>query len=319
MASTIRQRRIEIETEPVTNETPLLRRLHYYHELDEWQQDNHFIKSGYVKSTNSFKASFKSLFYLHNESVNIWSHLIPSSISFWLILYYVNFQLIQYGNYLGIWEKFNFIQFGLAVTFCMFMSSTFHCVKSHSHKICKFGNQLDYFGIIILITCSLVSIILFSYYDHFIYKTLFTSITLILGTICTVLTLDPKFATNHYRPFRSGMFILFGLSGVLPILNSVYMFGFQITRERSGLIWLILEGVFYISGALLYAMRVPERFTHIDESEEELLNDPKAGMFDIFGHSHQIFHVFVVIAAYCHWRALIECYHYLHKVILPNM
>ena len=48
----------------------------------------------------------------------------------------------------------------------MFMSSTFHCIKAHSHPVSKFGNQLDYFGIVILITCSLISIILFAYYDY---------------------------------------------------------------------------------------------------------------------------------------------------------
>lgn len=314
-----RQKVDNSQTSTELESTPLLKRLHYYHELDEWQQDNHFIKSGYVKQTNSYKECFKSLTYLHNESVNIYSHLLPLSISFWVILYYINYILPKYNNYLGVWEKLNFLQFGLACTFCMFMSSTFHCIKAHSHPVSKFGNQLDYFGIVILITCSLISIILFAYYDYPWYRNIFVGLSLFFGTVCTVLTLDRKFSTNEYRPFRSFMFILFGLSGALPIVNSMYMFGFEITRQKAGVEWLILEGVFYIGGAVLYAARVPERFTHVEDDEHTLLNNPLSGTFDIFGHSHQIFHVMVVIAAFCHWKGLVQSYHYLHLQTLPNL
>ncbi|CAK9438422.1 uncharacterized protein LODBEIA_P26460 [Lodderomyces beijingensis] len=299
-------------TTPLTGPDPAARRLAFYHELDKWQQDNHFIKSGYVKETSSYWASFKSLGYLHNETVNIYSHLLPSSISFWVILYYINFRLTMYDNYLGIWEKLNFLQFALACTFCLFMSSIFHCMKSHSHKVSRFGNQLDYFGIIILISSSLISIILFAYYDFPLQKWVFIALTLVFGTTCTVFTLHPEFSKNYYRPFRSAMFILFGLSGVLPVANAIRMFGFETTKARCGMVWLILEGVFYILGAVLYAMRFPESLGHLDS--EEYLFSP--GRFDIFGHSHQIFHVLVVVAAFCHWKALVECYHYLHQSIL---
>lgn len=40
-----RQKLDNSQTSTELESTPLLKRLHYYHELDEWQQDNHFIKS----------------------------------------------------------------------------------------------------------------------------------------------------------------------------------------------------------------------------------------------------------------------------------
>lgn len=98
-----RQKVDNSQTSTELESTPLLKRLHYYHELDEWQQDNHFIKSGYVKQTNSYKECFKSLTYLHNESVNIYSHLLPLSISFWVILYYI-ILIISYLNMIIILE-----------------------------------------------------------------------------------------------------------------------------------------------------------------------------------------------------------------------
>ena len=45
-------------------------------ELSPWQQDNHFIQSGYRAQSNSYIKSWKSLGYLHNETVNIYTHLV---------------------------------------------------------------------------------------------------------------------------------------------------------------------------------------------------------------------------------------------------
>lgn len=45
-------------------------------------------------------------------------------------------------------------------------------------------------------------------------------------------------------------------------------------------------------GALLYACRIPERFC--------------PGKFDIFFHSHQVFHFLVVVAAFTHFHVLVE-------------
>lgn len=290
-------------------------RLYYYHELDEWQQDNHFIKSAYVKETNSYLDCFKSLTYLHNETVNIYSHLVPAIFGAIFVMYFVNWKLNEYDNYLGFWERANFLMFGGAASFCMFLSALFHSLKSHSLKVCKFGNQCDYFGIIILITCSLISIMLFAFHDVPYWRNGFIGLFLLLGGICSKVTFDKKFSTPLYRPFRSMMFILFGLSGALPVIAAVKLFGYHDAVERSNAAWLVLEGIFYITGACLYAMRLPERLTHKEE-HLDILNKPIIGRFDVFGNSHQIFHVMVVIAAYCHWRALEGCYHYLHVRVL---
>lgn len=42
----------------------------------EFLKDNEYIKHGYRIGFDSSKKVFGSLFILHNESVNIWSHLL---------------------------------------------------------------------------------------------------------------------------------------------------------------------------------------------------------------------------------------------------
>ena len=39
-------------------------------------KDNEYIEKGYRLNFSSTRKIFKSLFMVHNESVNVWSHLI---------------------------------------------------------------------------------------------------------------------------------------------------------------------------------------------------------------------------------------------------
>ena len=44
--------------------------------VPEWLKDNQYLKQGYRPSTNSFRDCLKSVFRWHNETGNIWTHLI---------------------------------------------------------------------------------------------------------------------------------------------------------------------------------------------------------------------------------------------------
>lgn len=66
--------------------------LRSFHEAPSYQQDNHFIVSGYRGELNSFKRCFDSLWYLHNETgirnpfsnANLSKHMVSSSRCSWL-------------------------------------------------------------------------------------------------------------------------------------------------------------------------------------------------------------------------------------------
>ncbi|KAL8897859.1 MAG: hypothetical protein Q9207_006988 [Kuettlingeria erythrocarpa] len=53
--------------------------LRKWDDIPSWQQDNEYILSGYRESTGSFARSFRSLLYVHNETVNIYSHLLAAA------------------------------------------------------------------------------------------------------------------------------------------------------------------------------------------------------------------------------------------------
>lgn len=286
---------------PNQNVQKNIQHLHYYYQLDKWQQDNHYIRSGYVKETRSYYECIRSLGYLHNETVNIFTHMLPAIFSVVFFSFYVD-TLLDHDQAVW-WVKPSFMLYGIGLSTCLYLSALFHLFKSHSLRVCKLGNQCDYFGIVMLITGSLMSVMPFIFYEESNFKIGFIILFLFLGSICTVVTFDSKFSTPQYRPFRSMMFILFGLSGILPVIAAVHLYGSEDAIRRSGAIWLVGEGFFYIFGACLYALRLPEKWVYDENDDEEL-----AGKFDIFGSLHQIFHVMVIIAAYCHWRGLFDSY-----------
>ncbi|KAK8106532.1 hypothetical protein PG999_009891 [Apiospora kogelbergensis] len=55
-------------------------RLLLFHKIPSWQQDNEYILSCYRPTSGSVWRSLTSLFYLHNQTVNAYSHLIGAAV-----------------------------------------------------------------------------------------------------------------------------------------------------------------------------------------------------------------------------------------------
>ena len=58
----------------------------------------------------------------------------------------------------------------------------------------------------------------------------------------------------------SGLFIALGLTGVVPAAHFVTEYGLYLALNECGMCWLLLMAALYISGALLYAGRIPEKY-----------------------------------------------------------
>lgn len=133
-----------------------------WHELPSWQQDNHYIRSGYRPASNSFRKSAKSLGYLHNETVNIYTHLIGSvaALITGLILYRILGPRYETAT---LEDVFVFGCYFLGAILCLGMSATYHTISNHSPEVSSFGNKLDYLGIVFLIWGSFIPIIYYGF------------------------------------------------------------------------------------------------------------------------------------------------------------
>ena len=51
-----------------------------WNQLHSWQQDNEYILTHYRQASQSFTSSLSSVFAIHNETINIWSHGVGAAI-----------------------------------------------------------------------------------------------------------------------------------------------------------------------------------------------------------------------------------------------
>lgn len=125
----------------------------------------------------------------------------------------------------------------------------------------------------------------------------------VLAVLCVITTLSPDFRTPKWRSFRSAMYAGFGVSFIIPIIHSVALYGFEIQSMRMSLDWMALMAGFNLTGAFLYAMRIPEKWS--------------PHTFDLFGSSHQILHFMVIFAGVAHLFGLLRAFDYVHSMPTP--
>lgn len=119
-----------------------------FDELPDWHQDNHFILHGYRTVSNSVRLSWESWFYLHNETVNIFSHLIPAIYFLAAEGLITRFFAVHYPEGTR-GDRIIFAFFFLTVTICFALSTTYHTLMNHSDHVSHLWLRIDFVGIIL--------------------------------------------------------------------------------------------------------------------------------------------------------------------------
>ncbi|GAA5860768.1 hypothetical protein JCM5353_003115 [Sporobolomyces roseus] len=291
-------------------------------DLEEWQRDNSYIRSGYRKLTNSYWKALKTIPHWHNESVNIWSHLIGSFLAIFTLAYLLldtspstsltkhrqgwsapfaglpypfphpKQPSVDYADTLG------FAIFLISAATCLGFSALFHTFMAHSMEVAHWWNRLDYIGIVILISGTFVPATHYGFFCDPHLRNLYIGLIYTASAATIYVVISPNARTPAFRRIRTWLFISLGLSAVLPVGHAIHRYGLEAASANIALFWLALGGAFYIVGALLYAERTPERFS--------------PGRFDFFGSSHQIFHILICLAAWSHFTCITEGFRYHH-------
>lgn len=142
-----------------------------------------------------------------------------------------------------------------------------------------------------MIVTSFVPSIYYIFLCSFAARVIYISGIAVLGFATLVLSLANRFQTIQWRTTRATCFSLLGAVGVIPWAHVL------IAHPYHEVVWTVMildamMGGAYLIGASFYATRVPERFF--------------PGKFDIFFHSHQLFHMCVVLGAYLHYLGVLE-------------
>ncbi|KAF9614360.1 hypothetical protein IFM89_018113 [Coptis chinensis] len=309
-----------------------VKRLLKYEALPDYMKDNEFILDHY-RCEWPLKHAFLSVFSLHNETLNVWTHLGGFMVFFILtVLSFMEtttseFQGFSFGFFFSRshlaplmmpnnsalsqdlkvthgqqvlifdtkrvsgkeeiprWPCFVFVVGAMG---CLVCSSLSHLLACHSRRFNLFFWRLDYAGISLMIVSSFVPPIYYAFYCHPNFRSLYLTSITVLGIFAIITLLAPGLSTARFRYFRASLFLAMGFSGVIPATHAVVLHWGHKPIFIS-LAYELVMAVFYATGVGFYVSRIPERW--------------KPGAFDIAGHSHQIFHVFVVAGALTHYAA----------------
>ena len=190
-----------------------------------WQRQQYILR-GY-RIGLSMKETFLSLFVLHNETVNVWTHLVGS-------LYFLCTLVVEgplpasynilpsmeadyQGKTLPTWPLSVFI---LSASMCMGLSAIFHLLLNYDYKTNQIVSSLDYAGISLLIAGSFFPVLGYGFCNNDTRKVYLSGLTILTLFTITFALYDWEnkvFKGDRARwyRFRNFSFAAQGIYGVV--------------------------------------------------------------------------------------------------------
>ena len=261
--------------------------------IPAWLRDNDYILTGHPMPTHSYRKSFRLWRCLHMETMNIWTHFLGSAAfaATGLFLYQ---RLSDLRPTVG-----DVLAFGASISsaaICFGLSATFHTLRSHSYHVHHFWGKMDILGICVLALGGGVSATYYAGASSSTLQKAYWALSLCSSSAAAVTLFETGGGGSKMRSLRGGVFSLLALSAMLPVFQGVLSYGWQEACYRFGAHWFLAEAMSLLIGVGAFVVRLPERFS--------------PGTFDIWGHSHQIFHICAVVGTACHILALVTGFHH---------
>ncbi|KAJ6627447.1 HlyIII-domain-containing protein [Mycena sp. CBHHK59/15] len=281
--------------------------LQKYSDLPAWRQDNPAILTGYRKETDSWSGIIDGLWVWHNETINIWSHLLGAlSIVgfFWLCNVGTSWEWIASNPLLSSARTVTWCDRGgmgiflLGALMCFGCSTAFHASTCHSQSVVRYMNRVDYLGILVLGTVNFFPSFHYAFFCDPHLRNLYIFSMTLSGLVGIYLVCAPTYASPAYRRMRTYTFFTLGVVALAPFVHCFVRYGIDQAAKSLSTRWIVIEIVAYVGGALLYSERCPECLA--------------PGKFDIIGASHQIFHVCSLVAVLTHYLAISDGFRYWH-------
>jgi len=239
-----------------------------------------YVDDGYLLQNKPLSYYMGAIFTYNYEMMNVWTSIIPMFYFIYMLLnFYKELDLVKTWPLLAV-------TFGsISVELFSGFAHMFHSRSINWHNNCFL---MDYFGIMVFASSSTVANFFASaslqHYNWLKSRNLFILVmNSFLGFLCMAITqmeVGPLFTLKLKRILKVGVNLFGYLYGMWPIFS----------RIQEGVIlyevkcYYILQLLFMTLNPILYASDFPQRFW--------------PGKFDVFFHSHQLFHVSVACACY---------------------
>ncbi|XP_077328972.1 membrane progestin receptor gamma isoform X2 [Lithobates pipiens] len=251
------------------------------------------IICGYRSPQSSASACVLSLFQMTNETLNIWTHFLPS----WYFLWRLGSILISPGS---LYDPFMWPLFIFLVSCCIYplmstMAHTFSVMSTQARHICFF---LDYGALSLYSLGSAVAYSAYVFPDRWVNSTFhqyFVPWAVFNTIISTGMSCYSRFP-EETRPriskvLRTTAFAYPYLFDSIPLFYRLFLCSGEDCAHNDAMAMHFWHTAFAFLTGFLFATHLPERLA--------------PGCFDYVGHSHQLFHVCGILGTYFQMEVLI--------------
>ncbi|KAI8992976.1 HlyIII-domain-containing protein [Trametes punicea] len=266
-------------------------RLIQYVDLPEKWRNNPFVKGGYrFIPLHQWPRLLLSLFALHNETLNIHTHLIP-----FLLWSFTLFRFSPYSDSSETDEPAK-VTFTACALICLFTSALWHTMAGCAHprgmELCA---RVDYVGIGWLISASVGTVVYYGFQCQEETRNALLLLCLAIGLSGSILPFTDWFNRPEYRHYRIAFFVSLAFSGIAPMVELARLHSFH---EMVAFISPIVPSLTsYIVGLIFYATHFPECVL--------ATRWPSLHWLDwLGGGSHAIWHVCIVLAISFHKQGM---------------
>ena len=268
---------------------------------------NSRIKTGYFYYTNAtYLGCLQKLVKFNNDSISLYMNLVCGLISGVMLLFYTDVRLIP-SHPSTTMTDYIIINLFLMATTTYFATMTLgQLLKGHSEYQGKLWNQAKQLALVLLLTCSIVTLLYYAFFDHVFLFKLFVIWTCLLMSITSIVIINDQYK----RVQKLSCVVIFGVLSIsLPIAVSIIKFGLFDSYKKQRIPFQVLtwEIVLYSLSAMLQLTRLPELTL-------STLGD-SFWIVDYLGNSDQVSQLVTIFAIIVHFNTIIYAYEVVHYSI----
>lgn len=121
-----------------------------WNDAAEGQRDSNYILSGYRRENADYFKTLTSLTFLHNETCNIYTHLIGALLLPLIAIAITHSLSLPQFSFVSGTDYAMFAIFFWSAECCLLFSTAFHLFGAHSRQVEQFWHRMDLLGIVIV-------------------------------------------------------------------------------------------------------------------------------------------------------------------------
>lgn len=203
------------------------------------------------------------------ESISALTHLSAAVLSFFGLI------TLVYFGWGDLQKIITFIIYGISLILMFTASGTYHMVIARDSIVLNL-RKLDHSAIYLLIAATYTPICVYFFNGFWQYGML-----ILIWSLAFIGIIVKLFVINAPRWITAGVYLVMGwlaIMGVQEILRSM---------PTTAIIWLVVGGLFYSLGAIIYITKFMDFFP------------------DKFGF-HEVWHIFVILGAFSHYYLILR-------------